>query len=67
MSDVAEAMQDYNERHPGNAITGETIKKSMAQHMRTSATMYHGITIGKKNWNEVMQSLSEYDRDIDED
>jgi hypothetical protein len=39
----------------------------MAQHMRTSATMYHGITIGKKNWNEVMQSLSEYDRDIDED
>ena len=67
MSDVAEAMQDYNERHPGNAITGETIKKSMAQHMRTSATMYHGITIGKKNWNEVMQSLAEYDRDIDED
>jgi hypothetical protein len=66
LSDVTEAMQDYNDRHPGNAITGDTIKRSMTQHMKTSATMYHGITISKRNWNEVMQSLSEYDRDIED-
>ena len=35
----------FNRKHPSAVITPETIKKSMAQHMKTSATMYNGVTL----------------------
>jgi hypothetical protein len=54
-------MREFSQKHPGAAITGETIKNSMAQHMKTSATMYHGITISKNMRGELMSNIAEYD------
>jgi hypothetical protein len=33
----------------------------MAQHMRTSQDMYHGITINKSLRPQIMQMAAEYD------
>ena len=54
-------MQEFSRKHPGAAISGETIKNSMAQHHKTSATMYHGITISKNMRPELMRNIAEYD------
>lgn len=49
--------------HPG-LVTTDTIRKSMEQHMRTSATMHHGVTLNKLMRNELMENASEFDRDV---
>jgi len=65
-----EAAKDYmqdliklNSKHPG-LVMPDTIMRSMQQHMRTSATMYHGVTLNKLMRNELMQHASEYDKDV---
>lgn len=58
-------MMKFSAKHPGAAITGETIKNSMAQHKKTSATMYHGITLSKNMRNELMANIAEYDNGLD--
>jgi hypothetical protein len=65
-----EAAKDYmddlmklNSKHPG-LVTPDTILRSMQQHMRTSATMYHGITLNKLMRGELLQHASEYDKDV---
>lgn len=60
-SDVLADIVKFSQRHPGSAITGETIQNSMAQHMKTTQEMYHGITLSKGMRNELMQMASEYD------
>jgi hypothetical protein len=45
MADTASEIQAFNRKHPSAAITPETIKRSMAQHMDTSRTMYNGVTL----------------------
>jgi hypothetical protein len=61
LKDVYKDMVDFNKRHPVVAITPKTIKRSMKQHMRTTATMYHGITISPKRQQEALDFVSEYD------
>jgi hypothetical protein len=50
-------------KRPG-LVTPETIQRSMAQHMRTTSTMYHGITMNKLMRNELLQDAAEYDKDV---
>lgn len=66
VKEITEEMAKFNKRHPGAAITGKTILDSMKQHIKTSATMYHGITISKNMRAELMQSIAEYDDDLEE-
>jgi hypothetical protein len=61
MSDVMERIIKFNSKHPGVAITGDTISRSMKQHARTSAEMYHGVTFNKRLRPEIMQSIQEYE------
>jgi hypothetical protein len=61
MSETIDDMLKYSNRHPGYPITAETIKNSMAQHMKTSQEMYHGVTINKNLRSELMQHVSEFD------
>lgn len=61
--EVVKKMLEYNKKHPGAAITPETIKSSMAQHMRTTAQMYHGITLNKALRPELLRNAAEYDAD----
>jgi len=63
---IMEEMLKFSKRHPGVAITMDTITRSMKQHMRTSATMYHGITLSKAMLPELMANIAEYEGDEDE-
>ena len=62
-ADIMEQMMELSRKHPGAAITAKTIISSMKQHMRTSATMYHGVSLDKK----LMPELLSYTREVDED
>ena len=70
MGDMKEAnailveMLKFNRRHPGAAITGDTISRSMAQHMKTTKEMYHGITINKSLRPQIMQHFAEFDEGL---
>jgi len=56
-------LQELGQKHPGLRITGGTIRDSMRQHARTSATMYHGITLSKGMRAELLDDAAEYDGD----
>jgi hypothetical protein len=64
MSDAMDDMLKFNRSHPTAAITAETIQNSMAQHMKTSQEMYHGVTLNKKLRGELLQNASEYDNGL---
>jgi hypothetical protein len=64
MQDVLEEIFEFNRKHPTHAITPNSIKKSMAQHMRTSAEMHNGISISRGMRMELQQHLNEYDQDL---
>jgi hypothetical protein len=64
MSDAIDGMLKFSKQHPSYGITGETIKNSMAQHMKTSQEMYHGVTLNKKLRPELLQHASEFDNDF---
>ena len=61
MSDAIEDIMKFNKAHPTAAITPETIQNSMAQHMKTSQEMYHGVTLNKKLRPELLENASEFD------
>ena len=63
---VLQKMLDFNKKHPTAAITPDTIDNSMAQHMRTTSEMYHGITINKSLRPELMRNIREYDDEDEE-
>ncbi len=58
---IREDINEFNETYPSFVITPETIKRSMAQHMRTSKKMHYGVTINPKMLDEMKQSAAEYD------
>jgi hypothetical protein len=60
-NNIMEEIRKFSIRHPGVAITLATILKSMKQHMRTSATMYHGITLSKGMMPALMANIAEYE------
>jgi hypothetical protein len=61
MSDAIDGMLKFSKRHPSAAITPETIQNSMAQHMKTTQDMYHGVTLNKKLRGELLQDAAEFD------
>jgi hypothetical protein len=63
MSDAIGDMLKFSEKHPGYGITAETIKNSMAQHMKTSREMYHGVTLNKNLRSELLGHASEFDEE----
>jgi len=59
-----EAIQELlklQKKHPGLGISADTIINSMRQHAKTSATMYHGITLSKGMRGELLQNAREFD------
>jgi hypothetical protein len=61
MADAIEDMLKYSNRHPTYAITAETIQNSMAQHMKTTQEMYHGVTLNKRLRPELLADAAEFD------
>ena len=62
LRDAVDELNEFNQRHPTVAITPETIKRSIAQHGRTSIQtgMLGGITINKRRQAEVLRSNAEF-------
>ena len=63
---VLQKMLEFNKKHPTAAITPDTIDNSMAQHMKTTSEMYHGITLNKSLRPELMRNIREYDDEDEE-
>jgi hypothetical protein len=66
-ADALKEMIKFNQKHPTAAISAETIRDSMQQHMKTSATMYHGVTFNKRLRPELLQDAAEFDEGLFED
>jgi hypothetical protein len=63
-----EALQELiklQKKHPGLKISASTIIDSMKQHNRTTATMYHGITLSKGMRAELLADAREFDDGYD--
>lgn len=60
MRRIYQSIMDFNRKYPALAMTHEDIVDSLEDHARTSADMYHGVTIDRRLWNEVMKNLQEY-------
>ena len=61
---LREDMVEFSRKFPSARITPETIKKSMASHMRTSKNTHSGVTFSSRMMNDMKQSASEYDDTI---
>jgi hypothetical protein len=63
-SEAREVFQDileYNRKHPTFRITPDSIRRSMKQHMKTSAEMYNGVTLSPA-MRQALRSHSEAER-----
>ena len=60
-ADAFEDMMKFNKTHPTAAITAKTIQSSMAQHMKTTQEMYHGVTLNKALRPELLRNAAEFD------
>jgi hypothetical protein len=63
VNEAMKKLQELGKKHPGLRITGETIRDSMRQHARQSATMYHGISLSRGMRSELLADAAEYDSD----
>ena len=61
---LREDMIEFSRKFPSARITPETIKKSMASHMRTSKNTHSGVTFSSRMMDDMKQSASEYDDTI---
>ena len=63
--EVMQELMKLQKKHPGLGITAQTIINSMKQHNRTTATMYHGITLSKGMRAELLADAREFDDGYD--
>jgi hypothetical protein len=59
---LMERIQAFNRRHPTARIDADSFRRSMRQHMETSARMYHGVSISPN----MRQAIQESDREWDQ-
>jgi hypothetical protein len=59
---VLERIGEFNRRHRSAAITPDSMRRSMRQHMETSATMYNGVTLSPNMRRVLSQSRDEWDQ-----
>jgi len=59
--EIRRNMNEFNRKFPSLRITPDTIKRSMAQHMRTTKKLYSGVTLDPRMFNDLKRSAAEYD------
>jgi hypothetical protein len=59
---MMERIQAFNRRHPTARIDADSLRRSMRQHMETSATMYNGITISPNMRRPLEESRNEWNQ-----
>jgi hypothetical protein len=55
-------IEEFNRRHPSAGISRDSMRRSMRQHMETSATMYNGVTLSPNMRRVLSQSRDEWDQ-----
>jgi hypothetical protein len=63
--EVLDKLRKLGDKHPGT-VTADTIISSLKANAKTSAEMYHGITLSKAMRAELMEDASEYSFSDDE-
>jgi hypothetical protein len=56
--EIDASIQEFNQRHPGNAITADTLSDSLTSHLRTTSRTHHGVTYSPRN-EAYIRSLTE--------
>ena len=64
MQDIMDDMIAFSVKNPAMAITPKSIKRSIDQHMKTSKSMVHGVTLNPRLRLDLLENMSEYDSDI---
>jgi hypothetical protein len=59
---MMQRIQEFNRRHPTARIDADSLRRSMRQHMETSATMYNGITISPNMRRALEESRNEWNQ-----
>jgi len=62
MRDTLREIVEFSRRHPSAAISPDTIRRSIAQHMKTSQTMFNGITISPNMRDALAREREEWDQ-----
>ena len=57
---VLDDIRAFNKRHPRQAISGETISKSIEARMRTIERTHNGVTLSPLMYAELMESRNEW-------
>jgi hypothetical protein len=60
-SDVMKKIMDFNKKHPEVGIDADTIIRSMTQHMKTTATMYHGIVLSPTERARALREMQDFE------
>ena len=59
MAEVRDDIQSFNEKHPTDKITGDTLRKSEASRKAAEKNMINGVTFNKKLRGEVQEKFFE--------
>jgi len=59
---VMKKIRAFNNRHRTARIDGDSLRRSMRQHMETSATMYNGVTLSPNMRRVLEESRNEWDQ-----
>lgn len=60
VSDVYDRVFKFNTKHPTAAISADSIKRSMKQHMRTSIKMHNGVTLSPNMQAVLKDHVADY-------
>ena len=60
VSDVYDRVFKFNTKHPTAAISADSIKRSMKQHMRTSVKMHNGVTLSPNMQAVLKDHVADY-------
>ena len=59
---IMRKIRAFNDRHRTARINGDSLRRSMRQHMETSATMYNGVTLSPNMRRVLDESRNEWDQ-----
>ena len=58
LQEIDAEIQEFSQRHPGNAITKETLDDSLTSHQRTTNRTHHGVSYSPRN-EAYIRSITE--------
>jgi phage terminase large subunit-like protein len=65
LDNIKDEIAEFNKRHrrsPKVVISEESIKKSMKMHMKTTETMYNGVTLSPNMRDTLLEIARAYER-----